>query len=144
MSLLAETSDAVLIHRLDADDLNGFMKDQPDAWSAWAADHRFLASPGQRLVMPAVDGRIAAAILGRKGAPLLMVRVPLPCLRATGNWLMTVMKKNSPLAFCLINTGLTGSSPRPNLRPSRNSLWLMWRDGSALRRLPPVSALAVI
>ena len=67
MSLLAETSDAVLIHRLDADDLNGFMKDQPDAWSAWAADHRFLASPGQRLVMPAADGRIAAAVLGRKG-----------------------------------------------------------------------------
>ena len=71
MSLLAETSDAVLIHRLDADDFNGFMKDQPEAWAGawavWAADHHFVASPGQRLVMPAADGRIAAAILGRKG-----------------------------------------------------------------------------
>ena len=49
MSLLAETSDAVLIHRLDADDLNGFMKDQPDAWSAWALITVFLPAPASAL-----------------------------------------------------------------------------------------------
>ena len=67
MPLLADTPEALPIHRLDEKGFSSFLKDQLPIWSQWVEDHRFTASAGQRLVMPDNDGRIAAAIIGRKG-----------------------------------------------------------------------------
>jgi len=60
--------DAIPIEPIAEGGLERWLKAQPAATRNWIAANRFLAKPGQHLVIPDGEGRIAAVALGVQGA----------------------------------------------------------------------------
>ena len=62
--LVSKNENAVPIYLMQSEDLKDWCADADDSANNWLKTHDFKAKPGESIVVPGPDGRIACVVLG--------------------------------------------------------------------------------